>query len=90
MANIFNLGMNFFLVFFFWCSISQSPYAESHMPEYLKAEEAGKIGDCSAYKQVCAKSIFKYSIEKHQPDSDVDTNEVPMSPYRTKFDDQEL
>jgi hypothetical protein len=54
---------------FFICSISSSPYAQTHLPEYLKAEKAGKGRDCSAYSIICSKSMFgweeksKYSRE---------------------------
>lgn len=33
------------------------------MPEYLKAEEAGKSGDCSPYYKDCKKSIFEWELE---------------------------
>ncbi|ODM90904.1 hypothetical protein Ocin01_15779 [Orchesella cincta] len=50
-------------------SVSLSPYAKSHMPEYLKAEEAGRDGNCNEYKKVCAKSLFKWEMErKHDHD----------------------
>ncbi|CAL8070921.1 unnamed protein product [Orchesella dallaii] len=52
-------------------TISQSVYAESHMPQYLKAEEAGRGGNCEEYKKVCSKSLFKWGMEKR-----VDHNEL--------------
>ncbi|CAG7683957.1 unnamed protein product [Allacma fusca] len=50
-------------------SVSLSDYADSHLPEYAKAEEAGKAGECSSYFKNCTKSMFvweeknKYSKE---------------------------
>ena len=50
-------------------SVSKSAYAESHLPEYLKAEEAGRAGECSSYFKDCTQSVFvweeknKYSKE---------------------------
>ncbi|CAG7729175.1 unnamed protein product, partial [Allacma fusca] len=41
-------------------TISKSPYAESHLMEYLKAEKTGKSGDCFEYFLECPKSIFTY------------------------------
>lgn len=61
------------------------------MPEYLKAEEAGRAGDCSAYKKVCARSIFKWQVEKKRhDDDDAETNEIPSSPFRSKLQGYEL
>ncbi|ODM90905.1 Beta-defensin 18 [Orchesella cincta] len=45
-------------------SVSLSPYAESHMPEYLKAEMDGRDGNCNEYKNVCSKSLFKWEMER--------------------------
>jgi len=66
-------------------SVSASPYAETHMPEYLKAEDAGRTGDCSAYTKLCAKSIFKTEVEKKKYE-DIENNEVPVS-LRSKYAD---
>ncbi|ODM98611.1 hypothetical protein Ocin01_08071 [Orchesella cincta] len=72
-------------------SVSQSPYAESHMPEYLKAEEAGRAGSCREYKQLCAKSLFKWeTTRKQQEQDDLETNELPTSLLRSKYQDDEL
>jgi len=30
------------------------------MPEYLKAEMAGRKGSCETYQKKCSKSIFKW------------------------------
>ncbi|CAL8070919.1 unnamed protein product [Orchesella dallaii] len=45
-------------------TISQSPYAKSHMREYLRAEDAGRGGNCEEYKKMCSKSLFKWEMEK--------------------------
>lgn len=58
------------------------------MPEYLKAEEAGRNGNCAAYRSQCAKSIFKWEVGKKPTEEE--TNEVPVSLLRSKYDDDEL
>ena len=49
-------------------SVSRSTYADSHMPEYLKAENEGRLkGDCSNYYANCTKSIFKWEKKPPRP-----------------------
>lgn len=46
-------------------SISESDYAESHLPGYLKAELIGREGeDCSTYYEACPSSIFTWVDKK--------------------------
>ncbi|CAL8093256.1 unnamed protein product [Orchesella dallaii] len=39
-------------------SVSESIFAKSHLPGYMKAEKAGKYGDCSKFYKKCPYSIF--------------------------------
>ncbi|CAL8093253.1 unnamed protein product [Orchesella dallaii] len=71
-------------------SVSQSPYAESHMPAYLKAEEAGRTVGCLEYKKLCAKSLFKWETKRKQQGDEMETNELPVSLLRSKYQDDEL
>lgn len=44
----------------FLCSVSRSSFSESHLPNYLLAEEMGRTGNCTEYLAHCEKSLFKW------------------------------
>ncbi|CAL8125926.1 unnamed protein product [Orchesella dallaii] len=62
------LGEMFTLFF----TASHSPFAESHLPSYLEAEEMGLAGNCSKYLSICEKSFFKWERKQNSKLNDVD------------------
>ncbi|CAG7826053.1 unnamed protein product [Allacma fusca] len=44
-------------------SVSNSPYAKSHLREYLIAEDMGKNGQCESYYRNCTESILIHHDE---------------------------
>ncbi|ODN03779.1 Sulfotransferase family cytosolic 1B member 1 [Orchesella cincta] len=63
------LGEMFTLFF----TVSQSPFAESHLPTYLEAEELGLAGNCTKYINFCEKSLFKWERKQQSKSNDVDS-----------------
>jgi hypothetical protein len=63
----------------FYFSISSSVFADSHLSEYLAAEEAGKSGDCSKYSKYCPNTLFYWErIHAEENDTEYDDGEYDL------------
>lgn len=49
-----------FMISFDLFSVSKSMFAESHLPNYLRAEELGKSGNCTEFFRDCETSYFSW------------------------------
>ncbi len=56
----------------------RSAFAESHLKEYLEAEEHGKNGNCQKYFKDCSSSLFFWEKIDHANETDIEDEELEL------------
>lgn len=59
-------------------SISRSVFANSHLSEYLEAENVGKTGDCGRYFAGCSSSLFFWEKIAHTNETEIEDEELEL------------